>query len=93
MIRIITPAIIRTFLAIRLTTHSIIPAKLLITVGAVGDGGALNDTVVIVVLAAPGWETAVDFANRAIQQKCDICAVILPVLGSRVVGRSCQVPD
>ena len=34
-----------------------------------------------------------DFINRAMQQKCDISAVIIPVLASYRVGRSCQVPD
>ena len=86
--RMIIPTKMMIFFWISSDTHRIIPTNVLIAVGAgafaLGSGGTG-------VLAGIDSGITVS-ANNAKQQKCEICAVMIPVSGLMPLGTSCQLP-
>ena len=79
---IIIPIKIRIFFWIRSDTHRIIPTNVLIAVGA---GAFVLGCCGTGVLAGVDSGVTVS-ANNAKQQKCEMCAVMIPVSGLMLPG-------
>ena len=91
--RTMIPARITILSTTRPATHAIIFMKMLMAVaggGACGCGAAGTGRGV-----ATGVVTGVarGSVNRAKTHRCETCAVTIPVVASKVMGTSCQVPD